>query len=507
MEILLDHLNLHRDGRHILHNVSWHIRAGERWLVVGSSGAGKTQLLKVVAGDVWPDEAGGATRRYLLDGEWHLQPADVRDELAWLGPERQDRYERYGWNHSALEVVGTGLHRTDIPLQSLTGEEQALCMRLLRRAGISALARRGFLTMSYGERRLVLLARVLAWRARFLLLDEVATGLDAANRQRLYRLLDGRTLQGTGWICSAHRAEDVPPGATHLLWMRAGEVAHAGALTRARLRDALAEAAQGEAVAAAPPGGGAARVMASGAASRGTKGRSGAPGAIAPLIRMQQADVWIDGTQVLRDINLVVEPGQCWVVHGANGSGKSTLLRTLYGDHPVATGGLIERAGIEPGVPLDDFRARTGLVAPHLQTAYPRHYSVLDTVVSGLHSSIGLNERVTPAERRRALAALRALGMQQLATRPLAQMSYGQVRRVLFARAQVLRPRLLLLDEAFTGLNAPVRAGLLAWVEARIEAGVAVVMATHYRREWPRNATHELMLSRGRVTYVGKVRR
>ena len=494
MEILLDHLNLHRDGRHILRNLSWHIRAGERWLVVGSSGAGKTQLLKVVAGDVWPDEAGGASRRYLLDDQWHLQPAEVRDELAWLGPERQDRYERYGWNHPAIEVVGTGLHRTDIPLQPLTDEEQTRCMRLLRRAGVAALARRAFLTLSYGQRRLVLLARLLAWRARFLMLDEVATGLDAPNRQRLYQLLDGRSLQGTGWICSAHRSEDVPPGATHLLWIRTGEVVDAGPLKRPRLREALAEAAMGEAVAAASAGHAAASPK---SASR----RAG------PLIRMQQADVWIDGSPVLRDINLVVEPGQCWVVHGANGSGKSTLLRTLYGDHPVASGGRIERAGIEPGVPLDDFRACTGLVAPHLQTDYPRHYSVLDTVVSGLHSSIGLNFHATSAERRRALAALRALGMGQFALRPLAALSYGQVRRVLFARAQVLRPRLLLLDEAFTGLDAPVRAGLLAWVEARIDAGVTVVMATHYRREWPRNVTHELMLSRGRATYMGKVRR
>ena len=70
----------------------------------------------------------------------------------------------------------------------------------------------------------------------------------------------------------------------------------------------------------------------------------------------------------------------------------------------------------------------------------------------------------------------------------------------------MLRPRLLLLDEPFTGLNAPLRAELLAWVEERIAAGVTVVMATHYRAEWPRNATHELQLSRGAVIRAGKLR-
>jgi len=494
MEIELRNLHLHRGSTHVLRGVSWHVRAGERWLIVGSSGAGKTQLLKVVAGDVWPDPQQGGTRRYLLDGEWHLQPADVRDELAWLGPERQDRYERYGWNHPAIEVVGTGLHRTDIPLQRLTAAETAHCLRLLRRAGIAALAARRFLTLSYGERRLVLLARVLAWRARFLLLDEVATGLDAANRERLYKLLQGPHLRGTGWICSAHRSEDVPPGASHLLWLREGRIVSAGPVKRTRLKAALQEAARMDI--ARPVRG--RRVAAEPAARRARTAT--------PLVRLTSADVYIDAQRVLRDINLEVLRGQCWVVHGANGSGKSTLLRTIYGDHTVAAGGRIERAGVEPGVPLDDFRARTGFVAPHLQTDYPRHLTVLDTVVSGLHSSIGLNFAATPAEQRRARAALRAVGMQQHAPRTLGELSYGQVRRVLFARAQVLRPRLLLLDEAFTGLNAPVRAELMAWLAARIRAGVTVVMATHYRREWPVHATHELMLSRGRVTYAGTVR-
>jgi molybdate transport system ATP-binding protein len=488
VEILLDRLRLHRGGRVILDGISWHIRAGERWLVVGASGAGKTQLLKILAGDVWPDDATHVPRRYRFRREWHDEPAAVRDELAWLGPERQDRYERYGWNYPAIDVVGTGLHRTDIPLQRLSTAARARCRALLASAGIAGLASRRFLTLSYGERRLVLLARALAWRAAVLLLDEVATGLDAANRTRLYRVLGNPRLRAGTWICSAHRLEDIPPGATRLLWLDAGRVRYAGALRTTRLREALA------AVAAETP------------RRRGLRrGNSGATRPARPVITLAAADVFVDAKRLLRGIDLVVRRGECWVVHGANGAGKSTLLRTLYGDHGVASGGRIVRAGQGPGVPLDAFRARTGLIAPHLQTDYPRHYSVRDTVVSGLHASIGLNYHATTAERRRALAALRPLGMEQFADRPLAELSYGQVRRVLFARAFVTRPHLLLLDEPFTGLNAPLRAELLGWLEGRIAAGVTVVMATHYRSEWPRNATHELHLSRGRVAHAGKL--
>jgi molybdate transport system ATP-binding protein len=499
LEVLLDRLNLHRAGRSVLKQVSWRVGAGERWLVLGASGAGKTQLLKIVAGDVWPDEAPQPSRRYRARRQWHDQPADIRDEIAWLGPERQDRYERYGWNKPALDVVGTGLHRTDIPLNPLTARQRETCMALLRAAGIARLAQRRFLTLSYGERRLVLLARVLAWRAAVLILDEVATGLDTRNRQRLFRLLRSRRLHGTTWICSAHRAEDIPPGATHLLWLEAGCVRFVGALTRPRLRAALT-AARKEKTAPLVMGRAAAK-------PRPQRQQARKPAAVTrPYITLRNATVWIDEKRVLQQLDLTVGRGDCWVVHGANGSGKSTLLRTLYGDHTVASEGFIRRAGIVPGVPLDHFRARTGLVAPHLQTDYPRDLTVLDTVVSGLHSSIGLNFRATPGECRRARAALGALQMEAFAERTLAQMSYGQVRRILFARALVTRPRLLLLDEAFTGLNGLLRTELLAWLEGQIDAGVTVVMATHYRSEWPRNASHELMLSRGRVAYAGKLR-
>jgi molybdate transport system ATP-binding protein len=388
VEVLLDRLNLHRAGRPVLTDLSWQIGPGERWLVVGASGAGKTQLLKVVAGDVWPDDA-PSPRRYRFGGEWHEQPVDVRDEIVWLGPERQDRYERYGWNHAAIDVVGTGLHRTDIPLEPLTTRQREACMTLLRSAGIARLAQRGFLTLSYGERRLVLLARVLAWRAALLILDEVATGLDTRNRQRLYQLLRSRRLRGASWICSAHRDEDIPPGSTHLLWLESGSIRYAGPVSRRRLREALAASQE--------VGPHSKRL-----AVRGSRTAT-------PYITLRSADVWIDEKRVLQDIDLTVGRGQCWVVHGANGSGKSTLLRTIYGDHAVASDGFIRRKGIVPGVPLDSFRARTGLVAPHLQTDYPRTCTVLDTVVSGLHSSIGLNFRATAAECRRARIALRAL--------------------------------------------------------------------------------------------------
>jgi molybdate transport system ATP-binding protein len=487
LKVSLTALDLHRAGRVVLRGVSWQLASGERWLVTGENGAGKTQLLKIVAGDVWPSPTASSARRYELNGEVHDEPAEVRDAIAWLGPERQDRYERYGWNFSALQVVGTGLHRGDIPMQPLTATEAAQCRALLRRAGILRLANRGFLTLSYGERRLVLLARAIAWRASLLLLDEVATGLDVLNRRRLFRLLASPELRNAGWVCTAHRREDAPPDANRLLWLHEGQVRYAGRLRPGALKKMFGAASAGRVRRKEPP------------ANVRTKARM--------LLELQHANVFIDEHRILTDVDLTICKGECWIVHGGNGSGKSTLLRTLYGDFGVAHGGAIRRAGVGPGVPLEDFRARTGLIAPHLQTDYPRHHTVLETVVSGLHSSIGLNFPATPVELRRARSSLRQFDLLPLAGRTLAEISYGQMRRVLFARAAVLRPSLLLLDEPFTGLAPAVRTDLLQRLESWIRRGVTVILATHYHSEWPKQASHELLLTRGRVRHAGTIRR
>src|SRR6187399_2839911 len=188
--VTLRRVDLDRGERAVLRDVDWRIRSGQRWLLVGGNGAGKTQLLKLLAGSVWPKPTGRELRRYRWRGEYFDTPAGVNEEIAYVGAERQDRYEHYEWNFRAREVVGTGVQRTDIPMRALTAAEDKRVDTLLKRLGIGALAERRFLTLSYGERRLVLIARALASRPKLLLLDEVANGLDARNHARFLHWLN-----------------------------------------------------------------------------------------------------------------------------------------------------------------------------------------------------------------------------------------------------------------------------------------------------------------------------
>jgi len=499
----LSQVSLERGGKRILKNLDWRIAPGERWVLLGRNGAGKTQLLKMLAGDVWPTPSGRERVNYRWRGEDYSTPFGVKEEVAYLGPERQDRYARYEWNHSVTTLVGTGLYREDFPLTALRAADERKVATLLRRLHLEAFANRRFLTLSYGERRLVLLARALAWNPQLLLLDELLNGLDTERREEVLGWLEGTHRSARSWVLTTHRLEDVPRSATHLFVLEDGRAAYAGRWSRARGQRWFA-AARPEIVEAAPA---LAPAPSAAATAAPPPSMSSAPRRKAsPLIRLDNAAVWLDGTQILAGLSLRVLTGECWVLHGRNGVGKSTLLRTLYGDHGVASGGRIERQGIEAGVPLEVFKRRVGLVAPHLQADHPQHLSVAEVVQTGRHASIGLNARPTRADRAAATAAMRRFGLEALAGSSLREVSYGQLRRVLFARAWVNRPRLLLLDEPFEGLDPATRRALMGAVDALVREGVAVVMATHHRSEWPEVASHELELAAGRVVYAGPLR-
>jgi len=491
IEVNLQRVGLDRGGRAVLRDIDWRIRPGERWVLLGGNGAGKTQLLKLVAGAVWPTPTGNESRRYLWRGETWSEPYEVKEEIAYLGSERQDKYERYGWNHRVQQVVGTGLYRTDIPLDSLTEADGQRIQAILKKFAIAHLAGRRFLTLSYGERRLTLLACALATRPKLLLLDELANGLDDAHRVRVQRWLERTATTDLPWVLATHRMEDVPRAATHMLVLDGGRVVYKGVCPHPN-PPPWNEGGEKNAPTPSPAKRGRVGVGASTLRKHRT------------LVRLSHASVYLNSTVILRDISLELKAGECWAMHGPNGSGKTTLLRAIYGDHAVAGG--IKRAGIEPGVPLEHFKRRVGWVAPSLQADHPQYLTVAEVVQSGRYASIGLNEAPTATDRAAARGALASFGLTHFAKRPLRELSYGQLRRVLFARAWVRQPQLLLLDEPFAGVDALTRAALLERIEEALLRGVTVMMALHHLADWPRGVTHELSLRDGRVVRCGPYR-
>src|SRR3984885_9621246 len=230
LAVSLRSLSVRRGDKWVLRDITWQLRPGETWALLGHNGAGKTQLLKLVSGDVWPTptRANAAAReksaRIFRLGRRTIELLEAKQRIAYLGGERQDKYARYGWNLRVRDVVATGLHRSDLLLSPVSRTEARQVTAMLHTCGIHRLAARPFLSLSYGEKRLTLLARALVQQPDWLLLDEVYNGLDAKYRRRIDAVLQAARARGQSWIATAHRAVDVPPGTRLLLELSAGRI-------------------------------------------------------------------------------------------------------------------------------------------------------------------------------------------------------------------------------------------------------------------------------------------
>ena len=483
LSMSLHAVSVRRGGKWVLRAITLRLGAGERWALVGDNGAGKTQLLKLLAGDVWPTPTGREKRIYRL-GRRQIDLIEAKPRIAYVGAELQDKYTRYGWDLSVRDLIAAGLHGTDLLLWPATAAERRKVAAILRACGLGRLAGRRFASLSYGQKRLALLARALARESDWLLLDEFYNGLDAAYRRRIDRILDAARGAGQSWIAVTHRAGDVPRGTRGIIELHEGRLRSIKAIGRT----AIARLAHGggprpNRKRPGPTGGAAARRRGDGAL----------------LLRLDRADLYVDYRPVLLDLNWELRKGQHWAVFGANGSGKTSFLKLLYGDLSPALGGRIERAGFPAGTPISLWKRQVGYVSPELQADYALDVTIRDLVASGRHASIGLADAPTAQDRRAAAHWLRYFRLTSVAGRRPRDLSYGQLRRALIARALTAQARILLLDEPLTGLDPRQRAAMKRMLEPLMRKQLTVVIAVHHAEDLPRGMTHGLRLHERRA--------
>jgi iron complex transport system ATP-binding protein len=233
----------------------------------------------------------------------------------------------------------------------------------------------------------------------------------------------------------------------------------------------------------------------------------------APVLELTNATVIKDGSRVLDRLTLRIEEGEHTAIVGPNGAGKSFLVRLLT---------LEERAlASEDGSPVvrvfgkavwDVFqlRAQLGIVSADLHHRFVTgnnegRITGEAAVLSGFLATHGILRHgvITTMMRRRAADALERMGVAHLAKRRLDEMSSGQARRVVLARALVTAPRALLLDEPTTGLDIAARFDFMELVRQIARAGTTLILVTHHIEEIFPEIRRVLLMQEGRIAAEG----
>jgi len=218
---MLEGVGLRIDGRHLLRDVDWKVEATDRWVVLGPNGAGKTTLLRIAS--LWRHPSTGTVT---VLGE-ELGRTDVRTLRGRIGVASAALADRLRIDLQVADVVMTARRGALEPWwHQYDDEDRHRTAEALAAVGAGHLSDRLFGTLSSGEKQRVQLARTLVADPELLFLDEPAAGLDLGSREDLVdRLgdlaLDPRTAPT---VLVTHHVEEIPPGFTHALLLRAGRV-------------------------------------------------------------------------------------------------------------------------------------------------------------------------------------------------------------------------------------------------------------------------------------------
>lgn len=474
--IELEDVSVAFGDKRVLDGLSLSIEPRTTTVIIGRSGSGKTVLLKTMLGLVHPDR--GRVRLLGRDVSTVSEP-----ELVELRRHASMLFQSYALFDGMSVEDNVEFPMNEGPRSSRTDAEHR-AHELIHLLGLDG--NEGLLPgeLSGGMKKRVGLARALITRPDLVLFDEPTTGLDPLMVERVDGLIElARKEYGITAVIISHDLASVRRLADRVAFLHEGKIIFEG--TYDELVDSqLAPVREFLDVARVP------RI------------EQGAPEPAAPIIRMIDVHRSFGDKQVLRGVDLAIQPRSITVLIGASGSGKSVIAKHLLGLLKPDRG-QIEVFGRDI-VPLTErqmigVRVRFGLVFQH--AGLLDWLSVEDNVAfplaeHGHRSRQHIRERVAPV--------LDQLGLTELAARMPSELSVGERKRVALARAMVSRPDVVIYDEPTTGQD-PLRAfeidNLILHAQERF--GITSLVISHDLTSAFRIAHHIAMLHDGKIAAYG----
>ena len=425
--------------------------------IAGRNGSGKTlyidQLRKQLASDKVRYIAFTDSYGVIVDGQYYLQ-------LRW---------NQHDIDHET-PTVGELLQNAYLLTGEDTAERRELQKHLYDLFCMEPLLDKYIITLSSGELRKFQLTKTLFANPKLLIMDNPFIGLDAETRDQLKALLlqlaEKRDIE---IMLVMSKTDDIPSFVSEVKWFGTQEPVPAHVLSPA----------QQEAILSLP--------------------YTDHDYDCQHVIDMKKVTIRYGERTILKDLDWTVMNGERWALSGQNGSGKSTLLSLVCADNPQSYAcdiTLFDRPR-GSGESIWDIKKHIGYVSPEMHRSYKRNLPAIRIVASGLMDSIGLYAIPNPKDYEKCHWWLNIFGIGHLADKPFLQLSSGEQRLVLLARAFVKDPQLLILDEPLHGLDLWNRRLAKDVIETFCQRkGKTMIMVTHYQEELPNVITNSLYLKK-----------
>ena len=434
--------------------INLEIKRGEQIAIVGDNAAGKSRLVEVLTG-----------HSPLLQNEVHYDFSSsklrlVSENLKYIsfrdayGPQDSTYYYQRRWN-----------------LGDQSEEDSPL------------------IVLSSGELRKYQINKALASNPRILILDNPFIGLDAPSRKDFRELLERLTRETYLLVILVlSKRDDIPDFITHVLPIEGLRLLPKMTLEEYRKQyAALPKPQLDERI----------KNWIVDLPVRELNDSDFYPASGGEILRFKDVSIKYGNRTILQPLNWTVHEGERWALTGKNGSGKSTLLSLVCADNPQAYACDIQLFGHRRGTgeSIWEIKRHIGYVSPEMHRAYLKDIPAIDVVASGLNDSVGLYVRPKPEQKQICLDWMQVFGVEEVADRSFLQLSSGEQRLCLLARAFVKDPELLILDEPLHGLDDRNRELVRQIIEQFcLRPRKTLVMVSHYEEELPHCIDHRLRL-------------
>lgn len=459
--------------------VNMTLAADEHIAIVGRNGAGKSILVDTITGR-WP---------LLMNAvKYDFSPSPSKmayENIKYIafrdsyGDSDGSYYYQQRWN--AHDLDETPIVRDLLP-QAANPELKKALYDLF---GIESMLDKHIILLSSGELRKFQLTKTLLGNPRVLIMDNPFIGLDAKTRDQLHVLLSELTkVTHLQVILILSKTDDIPAFITHVIPVEdrvcGKKITLAEYLSiRQPAPERVLSKEKEERILNLPYSDGLYHTE--------------------HVVDLNKVSIRYGERTILKELDWTVKCGEKWALSGENGAGKSTLLSLVCADNPQSYACDITLFGRKrgSGESIWEIKKHIGYVSPEMHRAYLKSIPTIDIVASGLHDSIGLYKRPHPEQMAACEWWMDIFGIADLKDRNFLQLSSGEQRLVLLARAFVKDPELLILDEPLHGLDLYNRRLVKDVIEAFCRRkDKTMIMVTHYKEELPKSITNSIYLKR-----------